>query len=260
MLMTRFGMDGQVAIVTGASRGIGAAMSIGFAEAGAKVVLGARNEHDLGNVADRVRAAGSEAVVVAGSLHERRGLARLVDAAVDTYGAVSTIVNNVGGSMPRAFLDTSEDDFDAALRWNVTTAFNLTQLAVPHMLGAGGSVINIASMAGVHASRGFAAYGTAKAAMIQLTRVLAQDLAPKIRVNAIAPGAIRTDALDMVLDEDLHERMVAATPLRRLGEPDDVAAAAVYLGSPASSYVTGEVLAINGGIQTSNFDLGLPDL
>jgi 7-alpha-hydroxysteroid dehydrogenase len=125
----------------------------------------------------------------------------------------------------------------------------------------GGSVINIASAAGRFRDRGFAAYGTAKAALIHLTGNLARDLAPRIRVNAIAPGAIATTALDVVLkNEALEREMVRRTPLRRLGEVEDIAAGALYLASPASSYVTGRVLDIDGGLTASNLDLGLPDL
>jgi 7-alpha-hydroxysteroid dehydrogenase len=164
--------------------------------------------------------------------------------------------------MPRPFLETSERFFNEALRWNVSTAFNLTQLAVPHLLEAGGgSVINIASAAGRFRERGFSAYGTAKAALVALTQNLAADLAPKIRVNAIAPGAIETSALGMVLtDPDVARRMVELTPLRRLGHVEDIASAAVYLASEASGYVTGVVLDVGGGIRHSNFDMGLPDL
>jgi len=261
MVLERFRMDDQVAIVTGASRGIGAATAVAFAEAGADVVIGARDADALAQVAAAVARFGRRASVVVGSLHEREALAALVDRAIADHGRITTVVNNVGGSMPARFLDTSERDFDTAMRWNVTTAFNLSQLAAPHMLEAGGaSIVNIASMAGVHASRGFVAYGTAKAAMIQLTRTLAADLAPKIRVNAVAPGATRTAALESVLTDDLRARMVRNTPMKRLGEVDDIAAAVLYLASAAGSYVTGQTLAVAGGIQTSNLDMGLPDL
>ncbi|MDH3707758.1 MAG: SDR family oxidoreductase, partial [Acidimicrobiia bacterium] len=124
----------------------------------------------------------------------------------------------------------------------------------------GSSIINIASVAGRFGSRGFAAYGTAKAALIKLNRHLASDLAPKVRVNAIAPGAIRTDALGTVLTDELEQAMADGTPMRRIGEPADIAAAAVYLASPAAAYVTGECLAVSGGIETSNLEMGLPDL
>ena len=200
MVLERFRMDDQVALVTGASRGIGAAIAVAFAEAGADVVIGARDAEALVDVADQVAAHGRRALPVPGSLHTRDGLAALVDAAVAEFGRVTTVVNNVGGSMPNAFLSTTETDFDAAMRWNVTTAFNLSQLAVPHLLDAGGgSIVNIASAAGRQAARGFAAYGTAKAAMIALTQNMAQDLCPRIRVNAIAPGATATSAMSFVV-------------------------------------------------------------
>ena len=143
-----------------------------------------------------------------------------------------------------------------------STAFNLTQLAVPYLAESkNGSVINIASAAGRFPSRGFAAYGTAKAAMLQLTLNSALDLAPRIRVNAIAPGAIKTDALEIVLtNEEIHQTMVNGTPMGRLGEVSDVAAAAVYLASPAASFVTGQILGVDGGIRSSNFDMGIPDV
>jgi 7-alpha-hydroxysteroid dehydrogenase len=164
--------------------------------------------------------------------------------------------------MPGPFLQTSERSFQEAFRWNVATAFNLTQLAVPQMLKVGGgSVLNIASAAGRFRERGFAAYGTAKAALVALTENLAADLAPKIRVNAIAPGAIETSALGMVLtDPAIRSRMVELTPLKRLGSVQDIAAAAVYLASDAAAYVTGVVIDVGGGIRHSNFDMGIPDL
>ena len=160
------------------------------------------------------------------------------------------------------FLSTSEEHFNDALHWNVTTAFNLTQLAVPHLLESGsGSVINIASAIGRFPDRGFAAYGTAKAALIHLTQNLACDLAPKIRVNAIAPGAIATSALDIVLTNDaLKNEMIESTPLKRIGVVEDIAAAAVYLASAASAYVTGRVIDIDGGLRRANLNMGIPDL
>jgi 7-alpha-hydroxysteroid dehydrogenase len=181
---------------------------------------------------------------------------------VASFGGIDVIVNNVGGSMPQGFMDTSENAFDGAMRWNVTTAFNLSQLAVPHMLDRpGANIVNIASTAGLFASRGFAAYGTAKAALIHLTKALAQDLAPKIRVNAVCPGAIATSALDIVLQTpELERAMSDATPLGRLGRPEEIAAAALYLAAPASAYTTGQFLGVDGGITGSNLDMGIADL
>ena len=261
MILDLFRMDGRVALVTGAGRGIGAAIARAFAEVGADVVIGARTASQLEEVAASVQACGRRAAIVAGDLNSREAMQGLVDAAMSGFGRVDVVVNNVGGSLPGPFLQTSEKAFDEALRWNVTTAFNLTQLAVPHMLkGGGGSVINIASAAGRFNSRGFSAYGTAKAALCHLTGNLALDLAPHVRVNAIAPGAIETSALGIVLqNEEITKAMVAGTPLRRLGRVEDIAAAAVYLASPAASYVTGRVLDVDGGIRRSNLEMGIPD-
>jgi 7-alpha-hydroxysteroid dehydrogenase len=262
MALDQFRLDGKVAIVTGAGRGIGAATATTFAEAGANVVIGARTEAQLAEVAAIVESHGRRAVTVPGDLSSREGLAELVDVAVAEFGGIDVIVNNVGGSMPQAFMDTSERAFDGAMRWNVTTAFNLTQLAVPHLLERpGANVVNIASTAGLFASRGFAAYGTAKAALVHLTKELAQDLAPKIRVNAVCPGAIATSALDIVLQTpELEQSMNEGTPLGRLGQPEEIAAAALYFASPAGAYTTGQFLGVDGGIQGSNLDMGIPDL
>jgi 7-alpha-hydroxysteroid dehydrogenase len=262
MILDRFRLDGRVAIVTAAGRGIGAGIARAFAEVGADVAIGARTQAQLDEVAADVRRAGRRAVVVAGDLATREGMQALVDRTLAELGRIDVVVNNAGGSMPGPFLQTSERSFQEAFRWNVATAFNLTQLAVPAMLKVGGgSVLNIASAAGRFRERGFAAYGTAKAALVALTENLAADLAPKIRVNAIAPGAIETSALGMVLtDPAIRRRMVELTPMKRLGSVPDIAAAAVYLASEAAAYVTGVVLDVGGGIRRSNFDMGIPDL
>jgi 7-alpha-hydroxysteroid dehydrogenase len=257
-----FRLDGKAAIVTAAGRGIGARIATAFAEVGADVVIGARSEDQLADVAAQVEKLGRRAVVIPGDLSSRDGMALLVDAAKRELGRADIVVNNAGGTMPQAFLDTSERAFDEALRWNVTTAFNLTQLAVPLLLeSGGGSIINIASVAGSFSSRGFSAYGTAKGALIKLTRHLAMDLAPKIRVNSISPGSIMTSALDTVLTmPELERAMIDATPLGRLGTVDDIAAAAVYLASDAGAYVTGRDIRVDGGIENSNLEMGIPDL
>lgn len=262
MPLDQFRIDGKVAIITGAGRGIGAATAEMFAEAGADVVIGARSADQLAGVAKAVEGHGRRAICVPGDLSSRDGLSALVESAVEEFGGIDIVVNNVGGSMPTAFMDTTEKAFDGAMRFNVTTAFNLTQLAVPHMLERpGASVVNIASTAGLFASRGFAAYGTAKAALIHLTKAAAQDLAPKIRVNAVCPGAIATSALDIVLQTpELEETMNASTPLGRLGAPEEIAAAALYFACPAGAYTTGQFLGVDGGIQGSNLDMGIQDL
>jgi len=262
MILDRFRLDGKVAIVTGAGRGIGAGIARALAEVGADVAIGARTRSELEEVAQAVRAVGRRAVVVAGDLRAREGMQALLDRTLSELGRIDVVVNNAGGSMPRPFLQTSERFFNEAFHWNVSTAFNLTQLAVPQLLKTGGgSVINIASAAGRFRDRGFSGYGTAKAALIALTQNLAADLAPRIRVNAIAPGAIETSALGMVLtDPSVQRRMLELTPLARLGAVEDIASAAVYLASEAGSYVTGVVIDVGGGIQRSNFEMGIPDL
>jgi 7-alpha-hydroxysteroid dehydrogenase len=262
MIQDLFDLEGRVAIVTAASRGIGAGIAKAFAEAGADVVIGARNAEALSEVADAIAASGRRAQPVAGDLRTRDGMQALVQAAEAAFGRIDVVVNNAGGSMPSAFLETSEQAFNASFTWNVTTAFNLTQLAVPRMLeGGGGSVINIASAAGRFAARGFVAYGTAKAAMIHMTRNLAEDLAPRIRVNAIAPGSIETDALAPVVENPaIRDEMLRRTPLGRLGRVEDIAAGALLLASDAGSYITGRVLDIDGGIHGSNLELGIGDV
>lgn len=263
MILDRFRLDDQVAVVTGAGRGLGAAMALAFAEAGADVVIAARTQAQLEEVAEQIKAVGRRAHVVVADLAHPADTAKLADEAVGAFGKLDIVVNNVGGTMPNALLSTSTKDLRDAFTFNVSTAHALTTAAVPLMLehSGGGSIINITSTMGRLAGRGFAAYGTAKAALAHYTRLAALDLAPRIRVNAIAPGSILTSALDVVASNDeLRTPMEQATPLRRLGEPADIAAAAVYLASPAGSYLTGKVLEVDGGLTRPNLDMPIPDL
>jgi 7-alpha-hydroxysteroid dehydrogenase len=262
VILERFTVTDKVAIITGAGRGIGAASALALAEAGADVVLTARTEEQLQLVAKQVEALGRRAVVLPMDVNDTDALAALVDAATSQLGRLDIVVNNAGGSMPRAFLDTSERMFEKSFHFNVTTAFALSKLAVPAMLaGDGGSIVNISSTMGRLTDRGFVAYGTAKAALIHMTRLAATDLAPRIRVNAIAVGSVATSALEIVLtDDNLRTEMEAKTPLRRLGEPEDIAAAVLYLSSSAGAFITGKVLEVDGGLEAPNLGLNLPDL
>jgi 7-alpha-hydroxysteroid dehydrogenase len=261
-LLDRFRLTDRAAIVTGAGRGIGAATALALAEAGADVVIAARTKEQLDEVAAGVAERGRRAAVVPCDLSDTENLNGLVDTAMSEFGRVDVVINNVGGTEPRPFLDTSEGFFERAFHFNVTTAFSLSKAAVPRMLeGDGGAIVNISSAMGRMRDRGFAAYGTAKAALAHLTRLMAADLAPKIRVNAIAVGSVATSALEVVLTMDeLRNEMVERTPLKRLGEVDDIAIAALYLASPASAFVTGKVLEVDGGIEYPNLGLNLPDL
>ena len=262
MLIDRFRLDDRVAIVTAAGRGIGAASALAFAESGADVVIAARTVSQLEEVATQVRKLGRNAVVVATDLSDVDAVEGLVETAVREFGRLDIVVNNVGGSMPMPFLDTSVRSFEEAFHFNVTTAFALTKTALPHLLAGGnGSVVNITSAMGRFRDRGFVAYGTAKAALSHMTRLMAADLAPKVRVNAIAVGSIATSALEIVLDnQEIHDEMVRRTPVKRLGRPEDIAYCALYLASDAGSFVTGKLFEVDGGLEEANLELGLPDL
>jgi len=262
MILDRFRLTDQVAVVTGAGRGIGAASAIALSEAGADVVLAARTEEQLAEVASAVESNGRRAVVVAGDLNDLDVVASLPERAVEELGRLDVVVNNVGGTMPRTLLDTSPRFLEAAFHFNVTTAHALVRAAVPGMLETGGgAVVNISSVVGRISGRGYLAYGTAKAALSHYTRLAAKDLAPRIRVNAVGVGSTATSALETVLQtEELRVAMEESTPLRRIAQPEDIAAAVVYLASPAGGYVTGKVLEVDGGLETPNLDLGLPDL
>lgn len=266
MILDLFRLDGQAAVVTGAGRGIGAATAVALAEAGADVLISARTERDLVGVAARIEDLGRRAVVVPADLADLDAVAGLAQAAFDAFGRLDIVVNNVGGTIPNAFLDTDAAYLDEAFRFNVTTAHALTRAAVPLMLrglpeGSTRSVVNISSTMGRLAGRGYLAYGTAKAALTHYARLAATDLAPHVRVNAIAVGSVQTSALDFVTsDADTKKAMEVGVPLGRIGEPAEIAATVVFLCSRAGGYVTGKVLEVDGGLQEPNLDLHLPDL
>jgi 7-alpha-hydroxysteroid dehydrogenase len=205
-------------------------------------------------------------VVVPADLSDLDAAAGLAEAAVSAFGRLDIVVNNVGGAMPRPFLDTAPRHLSRAFEFNVATAHSLTRAAVPHLLAAAengttSAVINIGSTVGRVAGRGYLAYGTAKAALAHYTRLAAADLAPRIRVNGIAVGAAATSALDIVVSDDgLRQQLERSTPLARIGDPREVAAAVVYLAAPSGGYLTGKILEVDGGIQLPNLDLGLEDL
>ena len=257
-ILDRFRIDDQVALVTGAGRGIGRATALALAENGADVALAARSVDQLEAVAEEIRKLGRRALVVQCNAAKTENLEAFTQQAVNEFGRIDIVINNVGGSMPKDFLKTTEKEFAGAFHFNVTTAFALSKAAVPHMLERGGTIVNISSSIGQMTGKGFTAYGTAKGAMTHFTKLLAEDLAPKIRVNAIAVGSTATSSLETVLtNEMVHKAMIDATPLKRLGEPEDIALGALYLASPASAYVTGSIMDIHGGITSANLDLDL---
>ncbi|MGH9236340.1 MAG: SDR family oxidoreductase [Acidimicrobiales bacterium] len=267
MILDRFRLTDRAAVVTGAGRGIGAAIAVALAEAGADVAISSRTEAELAGVAEQIEAAGRRAVVVPADLSDLDAAAGLAGTAHEAFGRLDIVVNNVGGSMPREFTKTAPRHLEQAFQFNVATAHALTRAAVPLMAqvgreGAGtGAVVNITSLMGRASGRGYLAYGTAKAALSHYTRLAARDLAPRIRVNAIGVGSIATSALDVVLtDPGLRTTMEETTPLRRIGDPDDIAAVALFLASDAAAYVTGTVVDADGGLDRPNLDLGFPDV
>ncbi len=264
-ILDRFTLTDHVAVVTGAGRGLGAATAVALAEAGADVLSSARTADQLDGVAEQVRATGRRCVVVAADLSDLDAVAALAQTAYDELGRLDTVVNNVGGTGPRDFLGTSAGYLERAFSFNVSTAHVLTRAAVPLMLkdddGAQKSVVTISSMMGRTADRGFVAYGTAKAALAHWTKMAAQDLSPKIRVNGIYVGSILTSALEFVAGQpELMGQLEGKTPLGRVGEPEDIAAGVLYLASKAGQYVTGKLIEVDGGIQQPTLDLGFPDV
>ena len=261
-ILDQFLLTDKVGLVTGGGRGIGAAIALGFADAGADVAIAARTPEQLEAVAAEIRARGRRALILPADVNDLDSLPSLVERTVAEFGRLDVLVNNAGGTAPRALLETSNRAFEEAFHFNVSTAFALTRAAVPHLLDSGtGSVVNISSVMGRIADRGYSAYGTAKAALSHLTRLLAADLAPRVRVNGIAVGSVATSALDTVLtNDDLRTTMERQTPLRRIGDPIEIAATALWLASPAGGFVTGKVMEVDGGLQIPNLALGLPDL
>lgn len=245
---SKFRLEGGVALVTGAGAGIGRGIAMTFAAAGASVVVTDLKAETAEAVANEIRKTGGSAVGMACNVTKEADLEAAVARAVAEFGKLSILVNNAGGGGPKPF-DMPMDDFRWAYELNVFSLFRLSQLAAPHMQKAGGgAIVNISSMAGENKNQRMASYGSSKAAVNHLTRNIAFDLGPKnIRVNCIAPGAIRTDALASVLTPDIEKAMLKHTPLGRLGEATDIANAALFLCSPASSWISGQVLTVSGG-------------
>ncbi len=263
MILDRFRLDGRVAIVTGAGKGIGKGIALGFAEAGADVVCAARTQSEIDATAEEIRRLGRRSLAIQTDVTVTEDLERLVEMTVSELGRLDVLVNNAGGTGPRPVLDTSERFFEAALRFNVTSAFLLSRLAVPKMVetAGGGSIVNISSRSSDMVQTAFVAYGAAKAALNMMSRNMAAELAPKVRVNAISVGGVETEGLAMVLtNEAIREQFESNTPMGRPGDVEDIACAALYLASPAASWVTGKVFQVDGGTEAPAMSVPTPTL
>jgi NAD(P)-dependent dehydrogenase (short-subunit alcohol dehydrogenase family) len=250
-----FSLTDKVAIVTGAGRGIGKAIALGLADAGADVVVAARTASDIEATASEISDKGRRAMSVPTDVRLNDQVANLVEKAVADFGRIDILVNNAGGYFTKSTMELSEGGWDAIIRENLKSVFLCSKAAAKVMMEQKkGSIISMASVAGLRSYPSNAAYGTAKAGIINLTKTLAMDLAPyNIRVNAIAPGLIATPGMLQLHETDPEGLgvMVSHIPLGRLGQPEEVARGVIFLASDASSYVTGATLLMDGGMEST---------
>lgn len=246
-----FSLEGKVALVTGGGRGIGATIARVFSEAGAAVAVTARTSDEVEAVASGINEAGGRAIAIAADLFDVEQLPGIIDQTIEAFGGLDILVNNAGAGGSPLFVDTRIEDLQHAFHLMVAVPFELARLALPYMLERpGASIINMTSVGAHRATRGNLAHHTAKAALAQLTCLMAADLGPKIRVNALVPAAVETPGLRAVFESrapEMRQTIIDRTRLRRLGTPEDIAYAAVYLASPAAAWVTGTLLDITGG-------------
>lgn len=243
-----FRLDGHVALVTGSAAGIGFAIADTFASAGAAVMVSDVDLTAAEKAAARIAKAGGNTAAIACDVTSEEDLERVVDATQAEFGGMTLLVSNAGGGGPKPF-DMPMSDFRRAFDLNIFSLFRLAQLAAPVIEeSGGGAMLAITSMAGENKNERMASYASSKAATNHLIRNIAFDLGPRdIRINGIVPGAIRTHALETVLTDEIEEAMLAHTPIHRLGKPQDIANAALFLCSDAASWISGEILTVSGG-------------
>lgn len=249
-----FDLTNKTAIITGGGNGIGKGCSLMLAAHGANVVVSDLKLEDAQKVVDEIKSNGGKAIAVSCNVTKDEDLINLVNQAIKSFGTIEILVNNAGGGgggRENPF-NITVDDFAWRFELNVFSAWRLSQLCVPHMKESKyGSIVNITSMSSINKSPNMSAYAASKAAMNHMTANLAFDFGPEVRINAIGPGAIKTAALASVLTPEIEKTMLSHTPIKRLGEVEDIAGAALYFAAPISEWVSGQVLFVNGGgIQT----------
>ncbi|MBR9911095.1 MAG: SDR family oxidoreductase [Gammaproteobacteria bacterium] len=253
MLLDAFKLNGKVAIVTGAGKGIGKSVAEGLAQLGAHVVCVARSQEDIDATAELVKGHGVDALAIACDVTKEEQLQNLVTRTVEKFGAIDILVNNAGapGKGFGSIEKVDKTRFEHTLAINLTSAYTLVHLCLPYLRkSSSAAIVNVSSALSWMVDKNFSAYAAAKAGMNQMTRVMSYELAPHIRVNAVAPGAIETPSTSFITSDPQRksdaERWI---PLQRLGKPEDIALGVLYLASGASAFVSGKVLEIDGGMQ-----------
>jgi 3-oxoacyl-[acyl-carrier protein] reductase len=242
-------MNRRIAFITGASRGIGRACALALSRAGARVVLAARNHDKLQEVAGEISSAGGEAHVIGIDLSSQESIKQAFAKAHADFGPTEILVNNAGVTKDGLAVRMKAEDWQSVLDTNLSGAFFCTQQVLqPMMRARWGRVINITSVVGEMGNAGQANYAASKAGLIGMTKSLAQEMGARgITVNAVAPGFVQTD-MTGILSDEMKEKLLANIPLRRMGEPEDVASAVKFLASDEAAYITGHVLSVNGGL------------
>ena len=243
-------LEGKVALVTGASRGIGAVVACRLAQAGARVGVNYHASPDAAAiVVESINKDGGEAILVGGDVSQEENAEKVVKELVDHYGSIDILINNAGINKDQLLIRMKPEDFDSVINVNLRGAFLCTRFAMTHMIRQrSGRVINMSSVVGLSGNPGQANYAAAKAGMVGLTKAVAREVASRnVTVNALAPGYIDTAMVDG-LTEETQDKILSTIPMGRFGTPEDVAEAVVFLASDGASYITGQVLTIDGGM------------